>query len=45
VLGDLAIDTPVTIGPYAGRSLAEAMAEMLKHQRHHLSDLQEALSN
>lgn len=45
VLVDLALDTPVTIGPHAGRSLGEAMAEMLEHQRHHLSELQEALSN
>jgi uncharacterized protein (TIGR03083 family) len=44
VLSDLTLDTLVTIGPYAGVSLGEAMAEMLEHQRHHLSDLQRALS-
>jgi uncharacterized protein (TIGR03083 family) len=43
VLSDLTLDTPVTIGPYAGVSLGEAMEEMLEHQRHHLSDLQGAL--
>lgn len=44
VLSDLTLDTPVTIGPYAGVSLGEAMAEMLEHQRQHLSDLQGALT-
>lgn len=44
VLSDLKVDTPVTIGPYSGISLGEAMAEMLEHQRHHLSDLQGALA-
>ena len=44
VLSDLTLDTPVTIGPYAGVSLGEAMTEMLEHQRHHLSDLQGALT-
>jgi uncharacterized protein (TIGR03083 family) len=44
VLSDLSLETPVTIGPYAGVSLGEAMAEMLEHQRHHLSDLKEALT-
>jgi len=44
VLGHAALDTPVTIGPYAGVSLGEAMAEMLEHQRHHLSDLKKALA-
>jgi len=38
------IDLPVTIGPYAGVSLGEAMANMLEHQRQHLSDLKEALA-
>jgi uncharacterized protein (TIGR03083 family) len=45
VLEDSKLDTPVTIGPYAGVSLGEAMAEMLEHQRHHLSDLKGALSS
>jgi uncharacterized protein (TIGR03083 family) len=44
VLGDAKLDTPVTIGPYAGVSLGETMAGMLEHQRHHLSDLKEALA-
>lgn len=44
VLSDLTLDTLVTIGPYAGVSLGEAMAEMLEHQRDHLSDLQGALT-
>ncbi|HEY4887831.1 MAG TPA: maleylpyruvate isomerase N-terminal domain-containing protein [Candidatus Dormibacteraeota bacterium] len=43
-LADLTLGTLVTIGPYAGVSLGEAMAEMLNHQRHHLSDLQGALA-
>ncbi len=41
-LGGLAAST-VTIGPYAGLSLGEALAEMLEHQRHHLDDLRQAL--
>ena len=44
VLEDAALDTPVTIGPYAGVSLGEAMAGMLEHQRSHLSDLKKALA-
>ena len=44
VLADLSMDTPVTIGPYAGDSLGEAMAQMLEHQRNHLTDLQAALA-
>jgi uncharacterized protein (TIGR03083 family) len=43
VLADLSVDTPISIGPYAGVSLGEAMAKMLEHQRHHLSDLRKAL--
>jgi Mycothiol maleylpyruvate isomerase N-terminal domain len=45
VLSDLNLDTLVTIGPYAGRSLGETMAEMLEHQRRHLADLREALTS
>ena len=44
VLSDSTLDALVTIGPYAGVSLGEAMTEMLEHQRHHLSDLQGALT-
>jgi len=44
VLSDLTLDAPVTVGPYAGSTLGETMAEMLKHQRRHLSDLQAALA-
>jgi hypothetical protein len=44
VLSDLTLDAPVTVGPYAGSTLGEAMAQMLKHQRRHLSDLQAALA-
>jgi uncharacterized protein (TIGR03083 family) len=44
VLEDLKLDAPVTVGPYAGSTLSETMAEMLEHQRHHLSDLEQALS-
>ena len=44
-LSDLTLGTLVTIGPHAGVSLGEAMAEMLNHQRHHLSDLQGALAS
>jgi Mycothiol maleylpyruvate isomerase N-terminal domain len=45
VLSDMTLDTVVTIGPYAGVSLGEAMAEMLRHQRSHLTDLEAALSS
>ena len=45
VLAGLSVDTPVAIGPYAGVSLSEAMATMLEHQRHHLSDLRRALTS
>jgi uncharacterized protein (TIGR03083 family) len=45
VLSDLTLGTLVTIGPYSGVSLGAAMAEMLEHQRHHLSDLQRALTS
>jgi hypothetical protein len=44
VLEDLKLDVPVTVGPYAGSTLGETMAEMLEHQRHHLLDLEKALS-
>jgi uncharacterized protein (TIGR03083 family) len=44
VLTDAALDTPVTVGPYAGVTLGETMAGMLEHQRHHLSDLEQALT-
>jgi hypothetical protein len=44
VLEDAKLDTPVSIGPFAGDSLGETMAKMLAHQRHHLSDLKEALA-
>lgn len=44
VLSDSNLDAPVTVGPYAGLALGETMAEMLEHQRHHLSDLEKALS-
>ena len=44
VLSNLKLETPVTVGPYAGTSLGETMAKMLEHQRHHLSDLEKALS-
>jgi uncharacterized protein (TIGR03083 family) len=44
VLGDAELDKPVTIGPYAGTSLGETMAEMLEHQRHHIGDLAQALT-
>jgi uncharacterized protein (TIGR03083 family) len=44
VLEDLKLNAPVTVGPYAGSTLGETMAEMLEHQRHHLLDLEKALS-
>lgn len=44
VLSDSALDKPVTIGPYAGTSLGVTMAEMLEHQRHHITDLEQALT-
>ena len=43
VLSDANLDKPVTVGPYVGTSLGETMANMLEHQRHHLSDLEKAL--
>lgn len=43
-LADASLDKVVTIGPYAGHSLGHTMAEMLKHQRGHLSDLEQALN-
>jgi uncharacterized protein (TIGR03083 family) len=45
VLSDMTLDTVVTIGPYAGDSLGKTMAEMLQHQRRHLTDLEGALSS
>jgi uncharacterized protein (TIGR03083 family) len=45
VLSDMTLDTVVTIGPYSGVSLGEAMAGMLEHQRKHLSDLEAGLSS
>jgi uncharacterized protein (TIGR03083 family) len=44
LLEDSKLDTSVTIGPFVGVSLGETMAEMLEHQRHHLSDLKQALA-
>jgi uncharacterized protein (TIGR03083 family) len=44
VLSDANLDAPVTVGPYAGWALGKTMAEMLEHQRKHLSDLEKALS-
>ena len=44
VLGDAELDKPVTIGPYSGTPLGETMAKMLEHQRHHIADLEKALS-
>lgn len=43
-LAELPLDQPITIGPYAGLSLRDAMLEMLEHQRHHLADLERALA-
>jgi uncharacterized protein (TIGR03083 family) len=42
-LAELPLEKPITIGPYAGRALADAMQEMLEHQQHHLADLERAL--
>ena len=42
-LSGLDLKRPVTVGEYAGRPVAEAMGEMLEHQRHHLDDLRAAL--
>ena len=44
VLSGANLDQPVTVGPYAGLALGATMAEMLEHQRNHLSDLEKALS-
>ena len=43
LLSDADLDAPVTVGPFAGLALGETMAEMLEHQRNHLSDLTKAL--
>jgi uncharacterized protein (TIGR03083 family) len=45
VLSDARLETPVTIGPYAGESLGQTMARMLEHQRHHVADLEQALTS
>ena len=42
-LTDMDLERAVTVGPYAGLPLGEAMAQMLDHQRHHLDDLRAAL--
>src|SRR5229473_4100740 len=42
-LSDADLDAPVTVGPYAGLALGKTMAEMLEHQRRHISDLERAL--
>ena len=44
-LSDADPDAPVTVGPYAGLALGKTMAEMLEHQRNHLSDLEKALNS
>lgn len=44
LLSDADLVAPVTVGPFAGLALGETMAEMLAHQRNHLSDLEKALS-
>jgi uncharacterized protein (TIGR03083 family) len=43
-LAELPLEEPITIGPYAGLSLGDAMLEMLEHQRRHLADLERALA-
>jgi hypothetical protein len=43
VLPEANLDAPVTVGPFAGLALGKTMAEMLDHQRKHLSDLEKAL--
>ena len=45
LLSDADLHAPVTVGPFAGLALGETMAEMLEHQRNHLSDLTKALSH
>lgn len=42
-LAELPLDKPITVGPYAGLPLGDAMQEMLTHQRNHLDDLERAL--
>jgi uncharacterized protein (TIGR03083 family) len=44
VLSDANLDAAVTVGPFVGLALGETMAEMLEHQRSHLSDLERALT-
>ncbi len=43
-LAELSLEEPITIGPYAGLPLGDAMLQMLEHQRHHLADLERALA-
>lgn len=43
-LAELPLEQPITIGPYAGLPLGDAMREMLEHQRNHLADLERALA-
>jgi hypothetical protein len=43
VLSEVDLARKVTIGAYPGYTVAEAMAEMLEHQRNHLEDLRRSL--
>src|SRR5258708_3754462 len=45
MLSDANLDAPVTVGPYARLAPCKTMAEILEHQRRHLSDLERALSH
>jgi uncharacterized protein (TIGR03083 family) len=42
-LAELPLEKPITVGPYAGLPLGDAMQEMLTHQRNHLADLERTL--
>ena len=42
-LTDIDLQKKVSVGAFPGATVAEAMAEMLDHQRHHLEDLRQSL--
>lgn len=42
-LTDIDLEKKVTAGAFPDSTIAEAMAEMLEHQRHHLDDLRSSL--
>jgi pimeloyl-ACP methyl ester carboxylesterase len=43
-LMEVELDRPAAAGPFAGRTVREAMVRMLQHQRTHLDELRQALT-